>query len=232
MKRFWKTAAAVPEGDEWAVELDGKPLRTPARRALLVPGETLAKAIAAEWSGAGETVDPRSMPLTGLANAAIDRVMPDPEAFAAGLARYAEGDLLCYRAEAPNELRSRQDASWDGLLAWARRSFDVDFCTTSGIVHVPQPVATVQRLGFAAVALDAFRLAGLSPLVTLSGSLVAAFAVLEGAVTAEEAWNAAILDEQWQSERWGADAEAQAALEGRHRDFLAAGRFLRLLDDD
>ena len=119
------------------------------------------------------------MPLTGLANAAVDRVAPDPAAFAAGLARYAEADLACYRAEGPQALVERQSAAWDPLLDWARRRFDVDFRPTSGLVHVPQPPATVDRLGHAVAALDPFRLAGLSPLVTIGGSLVAALAVIE-----------------------------------------------------
>ena len=106
------------------------------------------------------------MPLTGLANAAIDRIAPDRQAFAGGLARYAEADLACYRSERPPALAERQAQSWDELLAWARRRYDVDFCTTSGLMHVAQPQATIERLGHAVAALDAFRLAGLSPLVT------------------------------------------------------------------
>lgn len=230
MKRFWKSATAAAEDGQWAVRLDGKPLRTPARAPLLVPTERLAKAIADEWNAAGETVNPREMPLTGLANAAIDQVSPDPRAFAEGLARYGAGDLLCYRADGPSELVDRQQTAWDELLGWARRRFDVDFATTSGIVHVAQPQATVQRLGHAAASLDAFRLAALSPLVTISGSLVSALAVAEAAVPAEAAWNAVTIDEQWQREQWGEDAEAEAALEARHRDFLAAAQFLELLD--
>ena len=170
------------------------------------------------------------MPLTGLANAAIDRVAPEKDAFAAGLGRYAEADLAAYRAEGPRELVDRQEASWDALLAWARRRFDVDFVTTSGLMHVAQPPATVERLAHAVAALDPFRLAGLSPLVTIGGSLVAALAVLEKALTPEQAWDAVSIDERWQMEQWGADAEAEQALENRGRDFFAAARFLELLD--
>ncbi|MGN6155185.1 MAG: ATP12 family chaperone protein [Sphingomicrobium sp.] len=231
MKRFWKAASVAESDGNWSVLLDGKPLRTPARNALAVPGERLARAIADEWNGAGENVDPRAMPLTGLANAAIDRVAPDLEGFAAALSKYAEADLACYRAEQPRELVARQEESWDELLAWARRRFDVDFCTTSGIVHVDQPDATVGRLAQAVASFDAFRLAALSPLVTISGSLVAALAVAEGHLPAEEAWDAVTVDEQWQREQWGADAEAEAALEARKRDFLAAARFLELIED-
>ena len=229
MKRFWKQATAVREGDGWAVQLDGKPLRTPARKSLLVPTETLAQAIAEEWNFAGETVDPRSMPLTGLANAAIDRVASDPNAFATGLANYGESDLACYRAQNPPSLVDRQQESWDALLAWARRRFDVDFCTTSGIVHVEQPEATTRRLAHAVGSLDPFRLAGLSPLVTIGGSLIAGLAVLEGHMAPAHAWKAVTIDEQWQIEHWGADAEAEAALEARRADFMAAAQFLELL---
>lgn len=230
MKRFWKTVA-VEQGDGgWAIKLDGRAVRTPARASLLVPTEALADAIAVEWRSVGETIDPRAMPLTGLANAAIDRVTPERQAFADGLARYAEADLACYRSEGPRELISRQEQSWDELLGWARRRYDVDFTTTSGLMHVVQPQATVERLAHAIMALDPFRLAGLSPLVTIGGSLVAALAVLEKARTPEQAWDAVSIDDRWQAEQWGADAEAERALENRRRDFFSAARFLELLD--
>ena len=230
MKRFWKRAEAVPQPGSWGVALDSKPLRTPARALLAVPSEGLANAIAEEWNGVDEIVDPRGLPLTGLANAAIDRIGPDREAFVAGLAKYAEGDLACYRAEGPKELIARQEEQWDALLGWARRRYDVDFCTTQGIVHVDQPAATIERFRHALAVLDPFRLAGLSPLVTISGSLVAALAVFEKAMTPDKAWDAVTVDDQWQREQWGADAEAEQALENRRRDFLAAARFLELLD--
>ena len=230
MKRFWKHASATPDGGGWAISLDGKPVRTPARKPLVVPTESLAEAIADEWNSAGETVDPRAMPLTGLANAAIDRVDADPERFAAGLASYGESDLLCYRAEAPRALAERQEKGWDPLLAWCRRRFDVDFRTTCGIVHVPQPEATTRRLAHAAASLDAFRLAALSSLVTIGGSLIAALAVLEGAVSAEAAWDAVSIDDQWQLEQWGADDNEQERQANRRRDFLAAVWFLELLE--
>ena len=230
MKRFWKSAAAVEMDRGYAVELDGRPVKTPARAELAVPTSALAEAIAAEWNDSPEEVDPRTMPLTGLANAAIDRVAPDKDAFAAGLARYGESDLTCYRAEGPETLVKRQTESWDALLGWARRRYDVDFATCSGVMHVPQPEETVRKLGHAVAMLDAFRLAGLSPLVTIGGSLVAGLAVLEKMMPATEAWEAVSLDDRWQMEQWGADAEAEAALDARRRDFLAGARFLELLD--
>jgi chaperone required for assembly of F1-ATPase len=230
MKRFWNEVEVVREGDGWAIELDGRPVKTPARAELVVPTRALADAIADEWRSVEGEIDPRAMPLTGAANAAIDRVAPGRQAFAGGLARYAETDLACYRSEWPPELVSRQSQAWDSLLTWARRRYDVDFVTTSGLIHVPQPQAAIERLAHAVGELDPFRLAGLSPLVTIGGSLVAALAVLEKAVTAEAAWQAVSIDESWQLEQWGSDSEAQIALDARQRDFLAAARFLELLE--
>jgi chaperone required for assembly of F1-ATPase len=229
MKRFWKTAKVTEEKQGFGVTLDGRHVKTPARADLAVPTRALAEAIAAEWNECGETVDPRAMPLTGLANAAIDRIGPDKTGFAAGLARYADSDLTCYRAEDPAMLVARQTESWDVLLGWARRRYDVDFACVSGVMHVPQPDETVRKLGHRVALLDPFQLAGLSPLVTIGGSLVAALAVLEEMMPAEDAWEAVSLDDRWQLEQWGDDREARAALDGRRRDFLAAATFLELL---
>jgi chaperone required for assembly of F1-ATPase len=229
MRRFYKRAAAAPAAAGVAVLLDGKPVKTPARKALEVPAEELARAICAEWNAQGDKVDPRSMPLTGLANAALDRVAPEREAFAAGLARYGETDLLCYRAEAPNPLVERQAAAWDPILAWARRRYDVDFTVTAGIVHRPQPPATIERLAAATAARDPFRLAAMAPLVTIAGSLLIALALAEGEIGPDQAWQAATVDEAWQAEKWGEDPLATQALENRRREFEAAYRFLMLL---
>jgi chaperone required for assembly of F1-ATPase len=230
VKRFWTDVTVEPDESGWAILLDGRSLKTPARAALAVPTQALAEAIAEEWRSVGETVDPRAMPLTGLANAAIDRVAPDRQAFAQGLARYAEADLACYRVDGPRELVAQQELSWDPLLAWARRRYDVEFATTCGLMHVAQPGATVERLSHAIAALDAFQLAGLSPLVTVGGSLVAGLAVIEKAIGADEAWKAVSIDEQWQLDQWGADAEAEKALDNRRRDFMAGARLLELVD--
>ena len=230
MKRFWKSAAVVRVDGGYAVELDGRPVKTPARAELAVPTSALAEAIAAEWNESADEVDPRAMPLTGLTNAAIDRVAAGKDAFAADLARYGESDLTCYRAEGPETLVKRQTESWDALLGWARRRYDVDFATCSGVMHVSQPEETVRKLGHAVASLDSFHLAGLAPLVTIGGSLVAGLAVLEKMMPATEAWEAVSLDDRWQMEQWGADAEAEAALDGRRRDFLSGARFLELLD--
>jgi chaperone required for assembly of F1-ATPase len=229
VKRFWKSAAVVEVGNGLGILLDGRRVKTPGHLDLSVPTRALAEAIAAEWNECGETVDPRAMPLTGLANAAVERVAPDPKAFAAGLARYAESDLTCYRAEGPATFVARQAESWDALLSWARRRFDVDFNCVSGVMHVAQPAETVRKLGHAVHSLGCFQLAGLSPLVTIGGSLVAALAVLEEMTPAEDAWEAVSLDDRWQLEQWGDDPEARAALDARRRDFMAAARFIDLL---
>ncbi len=226
MKRFWRT---VDVDRDRSIRLDNRPVRTPGRVPLTLPTPALAGAVAAEWRAVGASVDPRAMPLTGLANAAIDRVAPDARAFAAGLARYAESDLLCYRAAAPEALIERQARLWDAPLAWARARYDVWFEVVAGVMHHAQPPATLARLGDAVAARSAWELAPLSPLVTITGSLVLALALVETAMTGEDMWRAAECDEDWQAEQWGEDALAVQARESRKRDFDAAERFLGLL---
>lgn len=226
MKRFYKNVAVGPER---GILLDGRPVRTPARALLALPTGALAEAVAGEWRAQGEEIDPTAMPLTGLANAAIDRVAPDPAAFAKPLAAYAETDLLCYRAGEPPALVAAEAAAWDPLLDWARRRYDVHFELVSGVVHRPQPPAAIARLAEALAARDAFALAAFNPLVTIGGSLVAALAVAEGAITADAAFDATHLDELWQAEQWGEDWMATDRREARKRDFLAAAEFLKLV---
>lgn len=229
MKRFWQEAAVRAGPDGFAVELDGRPLRTPGRAALAVPTEALAQAIADEWRAVDGDVDPRAMPLTGLANAAIDRVAPDPVAFAAGLARYGESDLLCYRADYPAPLVARQEALWDPPLDWARARFDVSFVIATGVIHRPQPAETLARLGEAIAARTPFELAALSPIVTATGSLVLAMALAEGALDGEAGWRSASADEDWQAEQWGVDELATRARAAHRADYDAGVRMLSLL---
>lgn len=228
MKRFWKHVAI--DGDR-GIRLDDRPVRTPGRVPLLLPTPALAEAVANEWRAVAEgaEIDPRAMPLTGLANAAIDRIAPDPAAFTTGLAAFGESDLLCYRADAPADLVARQAAAWDPLLDWARTRYDVHIEVMTGIIHRPQPPLTQARLGEAVAARSAWELAGLSPIVTIGGSLIAALALAEGAATAEAVWAAVELDEDWQAEQWGRDDLSLPALESRRRDFDAGVRFLKLL---
>ena len=226
MKRFWKHVAVDAE---CGVRLDGRPVRTPGRVPLLLPTDMLAEAVADEWRVVTDDIDPRAMPLTGLANAAIDRVAPDPVAFAAGLAAYGESDLLCYRADSPPDLVARQADLWDPPLDWARERYDVHFEIVTGVMHRPQPAATIERLGAAIAARPAFELAPLSPIVTITGSLVLALALAECAMEAKAVWAAANLDEDWQAEQWGEDDLAVKARETRRRDFDAAARFLSLV---
>ncbi|MDO6416907.1 ATP12 family protein [Sphingomonas sp. BIUV-7] len=226
MKRFY-TDVTIEDG---AIRLDGRIVKTPDRAALSVPYPALATAIAAEWRAQGDVLDPRSMPMTGLANAAIDRVAPDPPAFVATLAGYAETDLLCYRALTPPELLIEEKAAWDPLLDWARARYDVHFEIVAGIVHCPQPPATVARLREALTVRSPFALAAMAPLITISGSLVTALAIAEGAIDGEPAFEATHLDEIWQARRWGEDALATQTRDARRRDFTAAARFLQLLD--
>jgi len=225
VKRFYKQVSV----EDGAILLDGRPVRTPARAPLILSSPALADAVADEWRAQGGDIDPRSMPLTGLANATIDRVAPDRAAFARPLAAYAESDLLCYRADAPEELVERQAGAWDPLLDWARGRYDVHFTVTSGVIHAPQPPATVARLGEALLARDAFALAAMSPLVTIGGSLVVALALAEGRIGAEQAFDMTHLDELWQAEHWGEDQLALEARAARRLDFMAAAQLLTLL---
>jgi chaperone required for assembly of F1-ATPase len=226
MKRFWREVAIDGDG---VVRLDDRPVRTPGRVPLALPNAALAAAVADEWRAVGDTIDPRAMPLTGLANAAIDRIAPDTAAFARGLAAYADSDLFYYRADQPPQLAARQAAAWDPLLDWARERYDVHFEPVAGIVHHAQPGATVQRLSDAVAARDAFALAPLSPLVTITGTLVGTLALAEGAIDADTLWNAAHVDEDWQAEHWGEDSLAIQARAHRRVEYDAAARFLSLL---
>lgn len=228
MKRFYTDVAVAREEDGWSIALDARPVRTPARALLTLPTPMLAEAVAQEWRGQGDSVDPGSMPMTGLANAAIDHVATDPAAFAASVARYAQSDLLCYRADMPDALVARQAAAWDPLLDWARQRYDVAFAVTEGVIPVPQPEETLSRLAAAVLALDPFTLAGLSTLVTIGGSLIGGLAVVEGDHDAQSVWHATEVDEAWQVEQWGEDAQAAARSARRQADFATAAQFCTL----
>ena len=225
MKRFYKEANAVEAEGRWQIQLDGRPVRTPARALLALPTQTLGEAVAQEWASQGEDIDPASMPMTGIANAALDHVVPDPAAFAAPIIAYGESDLLCYRADGPEVLVERQAAAWGPLLDWAEGRYGAKFIVTSGIVHVTQPPETLERLAKHVAVLDPFLLAPLALLVTMSGSLVIGLAAVERALPPQQLWQAAELDELWQAEQWGDDDQALARRAQRHEEFLTAARF-------
>jgi chaperone required for assembly of F1-ATPase len=229
VKRFWKAVAVVAEGDGWGIALDGRPVRTPQRAPLAAASLALAEAIAGEWRDVGETIDPAAMPMTGLANAAIDLAAPDLAAFAAPVAAYAESDLLCYRDARDAALQAEQAAAWNPLLAWAEARYGIEFALTQGVLPIDQPEATVAALRDAVLAQDHWRVAALTPLVTVGGSLVAGLALVEDAFDANMLWEAVSLDELYQERRWGADSEAQKARAAKQRDWDNAARFLSLL---
>lgn len=229
MKRFWTAAAAMPADHGWTIALDGKPVRTPARAALLLPTSDLADAIAGEWQAQGETVNPRAMPLTGLANAAIDWVAPEPASFAARLAAYAGTDLIAYRAEGPASLAAMQAAAWDVWTAWLDRRLGAALTLTTGIMHVAQPPATLERVAAAFAAFGPFQLAALDPIVTITGSAVLGLAVAAGEMDAGAAYDTAHVDARWQEQQWGRDPLAEHAEAVRRADLAAAVQFLRLL---
>jgi chaperone required for assembly of F1-ATPase len=226
MKRFYKLVSVT---EALGITLDGRPVKTPAKAPLILPNLALAEAAAEEWRAQGEDVNPHSMPFTGLANAAIDRVAPDPVAFARGLALFGETELLCYRAEDPFDLVAKQNQDWNPLLGWAQQRYDVSFTLVRGVMHEPQPSETLTRLAEAITARGAFELAALNPIVTIAGSLVIGLAIAERAIKPEAAFDAAHLDELWQAEKWGEDDFALEARALHRRDFLNACRFLDLL---
>ncbi|MBB6427960.1 ATP12 family protein [Sphingopyxis sp. JAI128] len=229
MKRFWKEVAVARDDGGWGIALDGRPVRTPQRAPLAVGSIALAEAIAAEWRDVGETIDPGAMPMTGLANAAIDLAARDLAAFAAPVAAYAAGDLFCYRDARDAALQAEQAAAWNPLLAWAEARYAIEFTLTQGVLPVDQPQATVAALQDAVFAQDQWRITALTPLTTIGGSLVAGLALLAEAYDADTVWQAVSLDDLYQERRWGADSEAQKARAANKRDWDNAARFLTLL---
>jgi chaperone required for assembly of F1-ATPase len=229
MRRFWKETAVVTAGDGFAIHLDNRLLKTPMKADLLLPDRTIADAVAAEWAAVGETVNPAAMPITGFANAAIDRVGPERAVFIDAIAGYAQSDCFCYRAEDQDALLVRQSALWDPWLNWARARYDVEFVLIVGIMHQPQPAATLARLRTEVAALSNLQLAAMAKLTHLAGSLIAVLAVYEKAGTAQLLWNALCLDEDWQAEQWGADDFAIKHRRDRERAFLDAATFLELV---
>jgi chaperone required for assembly of F1-ATPase len=227
-RRFWTEATVAPTGNGFALHLDGRPARTPAKAPLVLPTAALAEAVASEWATQVGEIDPASMPLTRAANSAIDRVAPNRGEVARLIADHAGSDLICYRATEPRELIARQARVWDPLLAWAEQRFGLRPAVTEGIVHVAQPPEWIEATAREVGATDPFRMTGLYDLVAISGSFVIGFAVAEGAISDAEGWAASRIDEDWQVEQWGADDEALAAASQRRAAFETAARFWRL----
>lgn len=227
-RRFYQRAHVADAREGFAVLLDGKPVRTPARRALAAPSRALAQAIAEEWNAQGREIDPARMPLTRLANAVIDAVAASPAAVAADIEAYLGSDLVCYRAEAPAELVARQAAAFDPVLDWARDTFGARFTLTQGVVHVAQPPEAVAAAR-ASIPDDGWRLGALAAITALTGSALIALALAHGALDADAAWAAAHVDEDWQMAHWGRDALAMERRNFRRGEFDAAVTVLRLV---
>jgi chaperone required for assembly of F1-ATPase len=226
-RRFYKSAAAADATDgRHEVRVDGRPVRTSGGAVLAVPSQTVAEVLAREWDAQGEFVNPATMPLTRLVNAAIDGVAQHMEEVRADIVRYAGSDLLCYRAEGPAELRRWQDETWSPVLDWLHQHLGAQLAVTTGIAHVAQPPEAIAAIARAVAPLDAMHLAALHSVTTLTGSPALALAVLHGRLTPTQAWEAAHLDEDWQARLWGADHEASQRRERRWLDMQAASFLL------
>ena len=224
-RRFYKTAASTPVDGGWGVTLDGKALRSPAKRPFVLPTEALAMAIADEWQAQGEKVNPGSMPLMQFAATAIDRLADDRAALVEEIAGYGHSDLICYRAEEPPSLARRQEEVWQPLVAWAAERYDVALNVTTGIVAVEQPAHALATFRRVLQACDLLALTAVAAATGSAGSLVIALALAEGRLSPDEAADAALLDELFQAEKWGGDPEAERRRAGIRADLHAAKRF-------
>ena len=227
-KRFWTAASVVADAGGFAVHLDGRPVKTPAKQPLLLPTHALATLVAAEWDAQSGLVNPETMPITRMANSAIDKVVPQYHEVATLLTAYGETDPLCYRATHPPALAAQQALAWDPLLEWAAEALQAPLKATAGIAPIAQDPAVLARLHDQVLALGNFKLAAFHDLVSISGSLVLAFAVGQGRLTAEEGWHLSRLDESWQIALWGEDEDAAAAAALKREAFHLAARFFAL----
>jgi chaperone required for assembly of F1-ATPase len=228
MKRFYKDVTVAADAAGWRVLLDGRGIKTAAGAAQVVPSQALAEAMAAEWSGQSEELDPRLFLLRDLADYAIDVVGADRAAVIHSVLRFAETDTLCYRADAGEALWDRQQEVWEPLLTAAEARWDVHFERIDGVIHRPQPPATLQRLQAVLAAESNFTLAALNTLASLAASLVIALAAIAPGADAAALWDAANLEEDWQAELWGWDADAEALRARRFGDFAGAVGFAEL----
>ena len=229
-RRFYEDVSVDQDAAGFVVRLDGKSIRTPGKALLLLPTERAAGLIADEFVRQGESIDPATMPVYRLVNTAIDGVANDPQALIEDILRFAASDLVCYRAESPQSLVQRESEAWDPLIDWARNALGARFLLAEGVVHVEQPRETIAVLGVhLAQRREALRLAALHLMTTLTGSALLALAVECGEMDAEAAWTTAHVDEDFQAEQWGLDAEAAARRANRKRDMMAAARLIEAL---
>jgi len=224
-KRFWKAVDVAEVDGGYAVQLDGRSIKTPAKAALVLPTRALADLLAAEWDAQAELINPATMPATRAANAAIDKVRGQFHEVAGLLTAYGETDLLCHRADAPAELVARQAAAWDPLLDWSAARFGVRWQVTTGVMPVAQPRETLDRLGAHVAGYTPFQLTAFHDLVSMPGSLVIGLAAAEGQAPVEALWQASRIDEDWQIEQWGPDDEAESLTALRRQSFFDAARF-------
>lgn len=227
-KRFWKEVSVHPAEGGFGIHLDARPVRTPAKALMVLPTRAMAEDIAEEWRAAEKVIDPRKMPVTRAANAAIDKVAPQFDEVADLIAAYGASDLLCYRAIGRAEMVAAQAAAWDPMLDWAARKFEAPLNVTSGVAPIDQPKDSVQRLAAQVHACDNFQLTALYDLVSLSGSLVLGLAMTSGEFPPETLWTLSRFDEDWQAREWGQDEEASAIAEKKREDFLRACHFWKL----
>ncbi len=225
MKRFWSETSIEEGASGFEVKLDGKSVKTPAKVLLSVPTEQIASKIASEWEAQEESVDPTSMPWTRSANAALDKVATQRTEVANHLAEYAASDLLCYRAEGPSELISRQKNAWDPMLLWVADVFGAKLQVTSGVMPITQEAADIDRLVARMRGMTSFQLTGFYDLVTLTGSFVLGLAAAEKRRDREKLWALSRIDEDWQIEQWGEDEEAQEASNIKMNAFFHATEF-------
>jgi chaperone required for assembly of F1-ATPase len=227
-QRFYAEAATAAVAQGHAVRLDGKPVRTLAGRALVAPTLELARAIAGEWEAQHEVIDPAKMPLMRLANAIIDGVSDRAGPVAAEVEKYLASDLICYRANAPQGLVERQARYWDPIVRWAGEALGARFAVGEGVIHVTQPVSALVAARVK-IPSDPWRLGAVHAVTTLTGSALIALAVAHARLNAEEAWQAAHVDEDWNMEQWGRDELALERRAFQYADLQAAALVLQSL---